>query len=191
MRLFHPDKSGPKDDPALVKAVEQGDAGAVRQLLAAGSLADSCHPTGHSNLMIAATTGHREIFEMLLDAGADPYLSYGGFGGTALDDAAAMGRSEIVAVWLERGLDVNLADDVGNTPLMAAAAAGHVEIVHRLLAAGADVNARTLDGISALSVARHGRHHDVVAKLHAAGASFDPNDPLMTELEGFESPADP
>jgi ankyrin repeat protein len=74
MRLFHPDESRPKDDPLLVKAVEQGDARSVRQLLAAGSFADSCHPTGHTNLMIAATNGHREIFEMLLDAGADPYL---------------------------------------------------------------------------------------------------------------------
>jgi hypothetical protein len=190
MRLFRGDEEQPNDDRLLVEAVERGDAATVRERLEAGAFVDSCHPTGHSSLMIAAVNGNREIFEMLLDAGADPYLHYGGIGLTALDEAAAMGRSEIVEVWLQRDLDVNLADGVGNTPLMAAAAAGHVKIVRRLLVAGADVQARTVDGITAYSVAKHGRQHDVVAVLREAGASFEPNDPLLAELATIEPAAD-
>jgi hypothetical protein len=196
MHLFRAEEEQPNDDPLLTAAVERGDAETVRERLTAGAFVDSCHPTGHSNLMIAAVNGHREIFELLLDAGADPYLQYMGMMGTALHDAASMGRSEIVELWLQRGLDVNLADSVGNTVLMAAAAAGHVEIVRRLLAAGADVHARTVDGITAFSVARHGQHHghgqchEVVAVLREVGASFDPRDPLLAELVTFESAAD-
>jgi ankyrin repeat protein len=190
IRLFRPEEELPPDDPRLVEAVERGDAQAVRELLAAGAPAESTHATGHSSLMIAATSGHREIFELLLDAGADPYLQYGGACGTALDFAAMSGHSAIIDAWLARGLHVNLADQVGNTPLMAAAAAGHVETVQRLMAAGADVNARTVDGITAYSVALHGKHQDVVALLRDAGARFDPNDPLMDELVSFESAAD-
>src|SRR5579862_8139991 len=103
MKLFQPDESQPPDDPRLAPAVAAGDVQRVRELLAAGAYPDSCHPTGHTNLMIAATNGAREIFEMLLDAGADPYFQYGGFGGTALNDAASTGRSEIVDAWLGRG----------------------------------------------------------------------------------------
>jgi ankyrin repeat protein len=190
LRLLHPADEQPPDDPQLVEAVERGDVAAVRERLAAGAFADSCHATGHTCLMIAACSGNREIFEALLDRGADPYRGYqGDVGGTALD-FAAMGESEIVEAWLARGLDVNLADGVGNTPLMAAAAGGHVEIVRRLLAAGADMNARTVDGITAYSVALHGKHQDVAALLREAGARFDENDPLMAEVASFESTAD-
>jgi Domain of unknown function (DUF4253)/Ankyrin repeats (3 copies) len=190
MRLFRGDEEQSNDDRLLVAAVERGDAATVRERLEAGAFVDSCHPTGHSSLMIAAVNGNREIFEMLLDAGADPYVQYGGMGLTALDEAAAMGRSEIVEVWLQRNLEVNLADGVGNTPLMAAAAAGHIDIVRRLLVAGADVQARTVDGITAYSVAKHGRQHDVVAVLREAGARFEPNDPLLAELATIEPAAD-
>ena len=189
IRLFRPDEKQPPYDPQLVEAVERGDAEGVRERLKAGAFVDSCHETGHTCLMIAACHGEREIFELLLEAGADPYLQYAGTCGTALDFAAA-GQAEIVEAWLARGLDANLADGVGNTPLMAAAAGGHLEIVRRLLAAGADMNARTVDGITAYSVALHGKHHDVAALLREAGASLDRNDPLMAELVSFESAAD-
>jgi ankyrin repeat protein len=189
MRLFRPYEEPPPDDSSLVEAVERGDAAAVRERLAAGAFVDSCGPTGHSALMLAATVGDREIFELLLAAGADPYLRHSGSGPTALDEAAGMGQSEIVEVWLQRGLDVRLADSVGNTPLMAAAA-GHVELVRRLLAAGADVHARTVDGITAYSVARHERHDDVVAVLRQAGASSDPDDPLLAELVALDPAPD-
>jgi ankyrin repeat protein len=192
MRLFRPDENQPNDDPRLVEAVEAGDVESVRELLAAGAFVDSRDLAGHSVLVIAGVNGHREIFEMLLDAGADPYFPFMGIdsGAMALTQAASMGRSEIVEAWLQRGLDVNVADGVGNTPLMAAAAAGQLDAVRRLLAAGSDMNARTVDGISAYSVALHGRHHDVVAVLREAGATFDPNDPLMAEQFSFEAQPD-
>ena len=72
MRLFSPDEDQPKDGPRLVEAVEAGDVESVRELLAAGAFVDSRDLAGHSVLVIAGVNGHREIFEMLLDAGADP-----------------------------------------------------------------------------------------------------------------------
>jgi ankyrin repeat protein len=61
-----------------------------------------------------------------------------------------MGHVEIVKLFLERGIDVNIGidsslkdDEAGMTPLHCAARAGQMEVVKLLLEHGADCNAVT------------------------------------------------
>ena len=62
-------------DQALVIAAKNGRSGTVQRLLTCGANANALPPGVHergSALHLAAMCGHREIVDLLLDAGADP-----------------------------------------------------------------------------------------------------------------------
>src|SRR5687768_17192020 len=119
MRLFRPEERESEHDPRLLDAVGRGDLAEVRRLLASGTLVDSRDVEEYTALMIAAQRGHHEIFESLLQAGANPYLT--AFGETALTIACVEGRLEIVQSWLAHDLDIELDGDQGIQALLAAA----------------------------------------------------------------------
>lgn len=82
--------------------------------------------------------------------------------------AAESGDAEQVAVLLEDGVDVNLADGEGWTALIAAASEGHADIATALLAIpGIDVNACNHDQETALLRATAGGHVEIVGALLA------------------------
>jgi len=60
---------------------------------------------------------------------------------TGLHLAAYFGIETIVQLLLEKGADVNAADQGGWTPLYQASRIGHIDVVKLLLEKGADVNA--------------------------------------------------
>ena len=67
------------------------------------------------------------------------------------------GREQEVAILLETGCDVNLADADGITPLMAAAMNGSVAIARQLLDKGADPRLSNTWGMTAHAIAEwHG-----------------------------------
>jgi ankyrin repeat protein len=61
----------------------------------------------------------------------------------------------MVQLALQRGLDVNAADEYGQTPLMRAADRGRVDAIAVLLQAGARIDACDTDGNTALQLAVH------------------------------------
>ena len=63
---------------------------------------------------------------------------------------------------LEKGADINLADDYNQTALMCASLNGHADVVKVLLDHGANVNVRTKKGFTALSLASDQGHGEVV-----------------------------
>ena len=67
-------------------------------------------------------------------------------GAAALLIAAASGHVDTLRLLIERGSNVNLADDHSDTALMSAVRAGSIESVKLLLVSGADVNARDQAG---------------------------------------------
>lgn len=90
----------------------------------------------------------------------------------AINRIEKRGNTEVVDWLLDKGADVNLADDDGYTPLMLAAQYDHVAVVKRLLKKGANPKARTNTGHTALTLV-WGTDGKVVPLLIKAGA--DPN----------------
>ena len=66
---------------------------------------------------------------------------------------------------LEKGAEVNRAQNQGATPLVIACHQGHVDAVRLLLDKGADVNKADEDGETPLSIAKQQGHSAVVALL--------------------------
>jgi ankyrin repeat protein len=109
-----------------------------------------------TSLMRAAFSGDLELVKLLLDHGADPTIKSKD-GETMVEAAAGLGfiqgyskgrseaeRLEVVKLFVERGADVNDADDYGITPLMVAGNMGDTKIIQYLVDAGADLGAYDL-----------------------------------------------
>jgi RNA polymerase sigma factor (sigma-70 family) len=137
----------------LIKAARAGDTGRVKRLLEQDPrLLVARDPLGNTALVVAVNSGHRELAEMLLDAGVDPDFF----------EAAAIGRTDLVRQFLStRPHLLNKFSSQGFTALALAAHFGHSETATVLIEAGAEINV----------VSRHALQ---VTPLHAAlfGGTF-------------------
>src|SRR5262249_17625569 len=102
-------------------------------------------------LTVAAERGNLGLVELLIAKGAniDPTNTT-----TALFDAAASGRTEVVALLLKKGALFDVQDEEGWTPLLKAAANGYPDVVEALCKVGADPSKRNTFGRAALDYAR-------------------------------------
>jgi ankyrin repeat protein len=107
-------------------------------------------------LMRAALAGDVELAKLLMSYGADPNIiskdretvlmaACGtGFINGYHRQRTSADRLELVKLLIEKGQDVNAADNYGITPLMVAANLGDLEIVKYLISKGADLAAHDL-----------------------------------------------
>ena len=123
-----------------------GNADRVRDLLAEGTDVDSLSSKDFTALYLAASRGHIEVVEVLLEAGADPNLPVGENNNTPLHASASQGHTEVMLRLIERGADVD-AQTGGheftwgmsrNTPLHLAVLSRQIDSIQVLLEAGAD-----------------------------------------------------
>ena len=147
---------------------------------------------------LAASEGHSEAVQLLLEAGADKDAALAN-GATAMLVAADKGHLELVRLLLEAGAEKEAQVDSGRTALYVAARKGHIEVVRLLLEAGADKDAvvfaatknghlevvrwlleaeadkdaTTADGKTALFKAAKDGHLEVVWMLLEAEADID------------------
>lgn len=141
-------------DTALMFAARVGDLDSARLLVAAGANVQDQDAWGVSATVLAAHSGHGELVEFLLEAGADPNAAAAGF--TALH-AAIMRRDEkMVSALLAHGADSNARvqswtptrrsskdfnfapELVGATPFWLAARFSEPNIMRLLMKHGAD-----------------------------------------------------
>lgn len=94
-------------------------------------------------------------------------------GSTALHRAAQFNRLDEVKALLEKGANVNAANNIGITPLHLAAQAGHTELVALLLSHKADIKAKDVFGLTALHFAAQYGHVDTIDMLLDKGADIE------------------
>lgn len=181
----------------LFVAIEAGDAGRVRTILAGDpSLATARDADGVSALMRARYRADRAITDAVLvhlDAmdlfeaasfgdldritellAYDPALidGFSGDGFTSLHLAAFFGGPEAARLLINHGADVDAHGRgwMTGTALNSAASAGRADTAGVLLAAGADPDARQAGGWTPLHAAAHGGNAALARLLLGAGA---------------------
>jgi len=158
---------------AIFDAVKQGDAAAVRRMLAtnARQVVTATDGEGYIPLHWAAVFGRTEIMRMLIDAGADvnaPNKSLW----TPLHDAAWHGQTEAIDLLILHGARLDAMTDDGNMPIHKAAHNGKSLSVTYLLMYGTEVDVPNRDGNTALAVAAFYGQADVCKLLIAVGADI-------------------
>jgi len=153
---------------ALISAARQGRTEIVEVLVARGADLDAADSEGNTSLMLSAGR-YPDIANLLLDSGATVDLKDGN-DLSAMAVAAVSGRSDLVALLIRYGADVNLRS-AGLTPLHFAARDGHAEVARILISHGADANAQTLDGETAMQLAEARGHVEFVEVLQESGAT--------------------
>jgi len=81
----------------------------------------------------------------------------------------ALRRAAFVLRLLDRGDDVDSAEDDGITALIFAAEDGHFDVVMLLIQYRGDVHAVDVDGLTALDLAEVNGHQDIANLLRAVG----------------------
>ena len=103
---------------------------------------------GATPLMKAASTSDVELIRILLDAGADPFLTTEEHttplmmaAGLNWRDIGSLGTDEeslqAIRIFMEKGLDINAFNDVGQTAMHGAAQRGSIPVLRFLLEQGA------------------------------------------------------
>ena len=80
-------------------------------------------------------------------------------------DASIFGDDDIVEKILEKNIDINIQDDVGNTALILASMEGHTKIVALLLQSDADKSIVNKHGNNALFYAKQRNHRNIIKLL--------------------------
>jgi ankyrin repeat protein len=135
----------PAVDPPLHVAVFGGNVEIIRLLLDHGAKVNALGGNGSPALHHA--TWNDEIFNLLLERGADPKLEQS-HGVTTLHMACQDGSKALVEKLLQLQPDLDAWDGAEFTPLLNAAEAGRVDLLKLLVSAGADPKATQATPIS-------------------------------------------
>ena len=154
----------------VADAAMNGDAAAVRKLLAQKADVNAPQVDGGTALHWAVYRDDLELTDILLRAKASVKAA-NRVGMTPLAMAALYGRPAMIDRLLKAGADARELSANGETTVMFAARNGNPAAVKLLIEAGADVNAREkLRGTTALMWAAEQRHPEAVKVLLASGA---------------------
>jgi ankyrin repeat protein len=139
---------------ALMKAVKNNDAAAVKKMIQAGVDVNELE-NGDAPLVMAAYQGRDEIVKMLLEAGADVTAVDPGMKATALHAAAYAGRTTAARLLIAHGIDIDKqGPHNGYTALHDAIWQSHIETARVIIEAGANLSLKSNQGQTPLEFAR-------------------------------------
>lgn len=148
----------------LKRALWSGEMDTVKIVVEAsnGQLIQS---PGSKGILVDAVTGnHIEIFDYLLEQGADIHQT-NDKGETVLHMAVQQGHAQIAELCLEQKVDINAKREDGTTPLITAMFAGSMELLELLLEHGADTQIQDNQGKTALDYAREFDDQEMIELL--------------------------
>jgi ankyrin repeat protein len=159
-------------DAPVADAAMRGDKEGVRALLKQGADVNQAQGDGMTALHWAAASGHDDLIETLLYAGANVRATTRLGAYSPLHVASQSGHANAIGALVKAGANVNTITSTGATPLMMAALSGKADAAKALLDAGADINARDkANDETALMFAAAYDRTDVVRLLVARGAN--------------------
>ena len=162
--------AGAPETSAVADAVMNGDAVAVRRLVAARADVNAPQVDGATALHWAIYHDDLPTTDLLLKAGADVKAA-NREGATPLMMASLYGNAAILERLLTAGADAMERGPNGETTVMLAARNGNPSAIRLLVAAGADVNAKeALRATTALMWAAEQGHADAARSLIELGA---------------------
>lgn len=164
---------------ALIETADEGAYATAVVLLEAGAnvnLHDEFK--GKSAVTMAASEGHSNFLQLLLNAGADLALLNNGY--PPLQAAAEEGQQVIVEILLQQGIDVNSKDHHERTALSYAAIEGKYEVAAYLIEKGAEIDSKDENERTPLMYAVIEGEEDVTQLLLEQGA-----DPSLKDDDGY------
>jgi len=151
-RGFDPNTVSESGQVALYMAMLEDCPNVATVLLASPSLkVDATNAVGETALMMAALNGRLDWAKKLLDRGAQVQKP----GWSPVHYAASGPSTELLALLLDRGADINAQAPNGSTPLMMAARFGTEDSVKLLVQRGADKKLLNDRNLSAADLARN------------------------------------
>jgi ankyrin repeat protein len=146
---------------------------------------------GVTPLMLAASRGHTNVVQILIDRQANLQLK-DCFGRDALCLASLKGHLEVVRALIQAGASINQRDVEGDTPLLMALSNTHKKLARFLIESGADVNVQNNNGRTPLMAAvEHRSYVDIVQMLVERGADVNAvsqdGDTAMTLADLFDN----
>jgi len=155
----------------VADAAMNGEAAAVRALIAQKADVNAARSDGATAIQWAAYRDDLGMADVLIAAGANVQLA-NREGATPMYLAAQHGSAPMMAKLLQAGADANAFGPGGETPLMLAARAGNLDAIRLLLDHHADVNAKDKQrGTTALMWATEQLHPEAVKLLVEHGGS--------------------
>lgn len=156
---------------ALFKAINSNDVDKVKSLLEEGANPQQVNSFGSPPLSHAASLGHNDIVEVLLDYVVD-INQKDRRGHTALMTSVISGNLPLVTTLIDAGVDINAQSETGSTALLHSVLEENEKIVAYLLEHGADPNIKNYDGYSPLLLAIMKHNKEIVRLLIDAGADI-------------------
>ena len=141
-------------------------------LISKGATIEDRNTNADTPLLVAATTGDKEIVQLLLDSGAKVNVQ-NKTSGTPLTSSMLLGQSDVAMLLLQKGASITVTNHAGQTPIHVASLAGLPMVVKQLIVKGANVNVQDKNGHTPLMYSAAIGSTLVVEQLLAAGADPD------------------
>lgn len=166
--------------PVFMWAIKNQQENIIKLLLDRGMEIDLKKKYGPILLHWAATGGHKDTAEWLIDRGVKVDSRIGRYwnGRTPVSMAVVYGNEAIIKLLLENGADIEAKDDYNCTPLLLAVVKkGNTDIIKLLLENGADIEAKDNNGRTPLlwAVIKR-RNEDTIKLLLGNGADVTTKD---------------